>query len=74
MKQIFIRGKRTSLERTRRVVKQVYGSNNFKARYKRGEVQLYFPNYVSAKEVEIIAKELKLKVISLATKAILDVS
>lgn len=73
MKQIFIRGKKTSLERARRVTKQAYGSNNFQARYKRGEVQLYFPNYVSAKEVEIIAKELKLKVISLGTKAILDV-
>lgn len=74
MKQIFIRGKRTSLERARRVVvKQVYASNNFQARYKRGEVQLYFPNYISAKEVEIIAKELRLKVISLGTKAILDV-
>lgn len=73
MKQIFIRGKRTSLERARRVAKQTYGSNNFLARYKRGEVQLYFPNYISAKDVEIIAKELKLKVISLGTKAILDV-
>lgn len=73
MKQIFIWGKRTSLERARRVVKQVYASNNFQARYKRGEVQLYFPNYISAKEVEIIAKELRLKVISLGTKAILDV-
>lgn len=73
MKQIFIRGKKTSLERARRVAKQAYGSNNFQARYKRGEVQLYFPNYVSAKEVEIIAKELRLKVISLGTKAILDV-
>lgn len=73
MKQIFIRGKRTSLERARRVVKQAYGSNNFQARYKRGEVQLYFPNYISAREVEIIAKDLRLKVISLGTKAILDV-
>ena len=73
MKQILIRGKRTSLERARRVTKQAYGSNNFQARYKRGEVQLYFPNYISAKEVEIIAKELKLKIISLGTKAILDV-
>lgn len=73
MKQIFIRGKRTSLERARRIAKRAYGSNNFKARYKRVEVQLYFPNYISAKEVEIIAKELRLKVISLGTKAILDV-
>lgn len=73
MKQIFIRGKRTSLERARRVVKQVYASNNFQARYKRGEVQLYFPNYISAKEVEIIADKLELKVISLGTKSILDV-
>jgi hypothetical protein len=72
-KQIFIRGKSTSLERARRITKQAYGSNNFEARYKRGEVQLYFPNYISAKEVEIIAKELRLKVISLGTKAILDV-
>ena len=55
MKQIFIRGKRTSLERARRIAKRAYGSNNFKARYKRGEVQLYFPNYISAKEVEIDA-------------------
>lgn len=74
MKQIFIRGKKTSLERVRRVVKQVYGSNNFEARYKRGVVQLYFPNYISAKEVERIAKVLRLKVISLGTKAILDVN
>lgn len=73
MKQIFIRGKKTSLERVRRVVKQVYCSKNFEARYKRGEVQLYVPDYISAKEVEIIAKELKLKVVSLGTKAILDV-
>lgn len=73
MKQIFIWGKRTSLERAKKITKQAYGSNNFKAKYKRGEVQLYFPNYISAKEVEIIAKELRLKVISLGTKAILDV-
>lgn len=73
MKQIFIRGKKTSLERARKITKQAIGSSNFKARYKRGEVQLYFPNYVSEKEVEIIARELKLKVTKISeVRAILD--
>lgn len=72
-RQLFIRGKNTSENRARRVAKQACGTNNFKSRYKRGEVQLYFPNYISDREVEIIAKELRLKVISLGTKAILDV-
>ena len=72
MKQIFIRGKKTSLERARKVVKQAIGSNNFKE-YRRGEVHLYFPNYVSEKEVEIIARALRLQVTKMSgVRAILD--
>lgn len=73
MKQIFIRGKKTSLERARKIVKQAIGSNNFKSEYRRGEVHLYFPNYVSEKEVEIIARALRLQVTKMSgVRAILD--
>ncbi len=73
MKQIFIRGKKTSLNQARKVTKQVMGNSNFESRYKRGEVQLYFPNYISEREVEIIAKVLKLKITKMSSvRAILD--
>ena len=73
MKQIFIRGKRTSVERAKRIIRQVYGSNDFKAGYRRGEVHVYFPNHISVEIVEEIAKRLRLEITMLGTRAILDV-
>lgn len=73
MKQIFIRGKRTSVERAKRIIRQVYGSNNFQARYRRGEVQVCFSNHISEGIVEQIAEKLNLEIIKLGQRAILDV-
>ncbi len=74
MKMIYIQGKRTSERRARNIVKQIYGSDNFKSCYKRGEVHLYFNGFITEKQVKQIAKELDLEIVKCSSvRAILDV-
>lgn len=73
MKQIFIRGKSTSIRRIEEAIRQVYGPNGFHAEYRRGEVHVYFTNHISERTVEEIAEKLQLEIIKLGARAILDV-
>lgn len=73
MKKVIIQGKTTSLNRAKNAVRQVYGPKSFNAQYMHGEVHMYFPDEISENKVKKIARVLKLKVVKLENRAVLDV-
>lgn len=74
MKMVYIQGKKISERRARNTVKKIYGSSNFKSCYKRGEIHMYFEDFITENQVNQIARELDLKIVKCSSvRAILDV-